>query len=111
MLDSTADRLSVGLKLFKARFGVPQALVAAGGVAANQAIRAALQAVAEAAQTTLIMPPPALCTDNGAMIAWAGAERMALGLTDTMDAPPRARWLLDANATAPAGFANTRAGF
>jgi N6-L-threonylcarbamoyladenine synthase len=45
------------------------------------------------------------------MIAWAGAERLALGLTDTMDAPPRARWLLDANAKAPAGFANTRAGF
>src|SRR5207237_837528 len=85
VLDSTADRLSVGLKLFKARFGVPQALVAAGGVAANQAIRAALQAVAEAAQTTLIMPPPALCTDNGAMIAWAGAERLALGMIDGMD--------------------------
>jgi len=45
------------------------------------------------------------------MIAWAGAERLALGLTDTMDAPPRARWLLDANATAPAGYTNTRAGF
>ena len=43
------------------------------------------------------------------MIAWAGAERLALGLIDTMDAPPRARWLLDDNATAPAGFANTRA--
>ncbi len=111
VLDSTADRLSVGLKLFKARFGVPQALVAAGGVAANQAIRAALQAVAEAAQTTLIMPPPALCTDNGAMIAWAGAERLALGMIDGMDAAPRARWLLDATATAPAGYANTRAGF
>ena len=111
VLDSTADRLSVGLKLFKARFGVPQALVAAGGVAANQAIRAALQAVAEAAQTTLIMPPPALCTDNGAMIAWAGAERLVLGMIDGMDAAPRARWLLDAAATAPAGYANTRAGF
>jgi len=111
VLESTADRLSVGLKLFKERFGVPQALVAAGGVAANQAIRAALEAVAEQAETTLIIPPPALCTDNGAMIAWAGAERLVLGLTDTMDAPPRARWLLDATATAPAGFANTRAGF
>src|SRR6266852_6160273 len=111
VLESTADRLSVGLKLFKERFGVPQALVAAGGVAANQAIRAALEAVAEQAQTTLIIPPPALCTDNGAMIAWAGAERLAVGLTDAMDAPPRARWLLDENAKAPAGFANTRAGF
>ena len=45
------------------------------------------------------------------MIAWAGAERLALGMIDTMDAAPRARWLLDANATVPAGFANSRAGF
>ena len=111
VLESTADRLSVGLKLFREQFGAPRALVAAGGVAANQAIRGALQDVAAKAETTLIIPPPALCTDNGAMIAWAGAERMALGMTDTMDAPPRARWLLDANASAPAGYTNTRAGF
>jgi N6-L-threonylcarbamoyladenine synthase len=109
VLESTADRLSVGLKLFREQFGPPRALVAAGGVAANQAIRGALQDVAARAETTLIIPPPALCTDNGAMIAWAGAERMALGMTDTMDAPPRARWLLDTNAAAPAGFANSRA--
>jgi N6-L-threonylcarbamoyladenine synthase len=111
VLESTADRLSVGLRLFHERFGPPRALVAAGGVAANQAIRGALQEVAAKAQTTLIIPPPALCTDNGAMIAWAGAERLALGMVDTMDAPPRARWLLDEKAVAPAGFANTRAGF
>src|SRR5881398_3482367 len=111
VLDSTADRLSVGLRLFHEQFGPPRALVAAGGVAANQAIRGALQDVAARAQTTLIIPPPALCTDNGAMIAWAGAERLAIGLTDAMDAAPRARWLLDANATAPAGFSNTRAGY
>jgi N6-L-threonylcarbamoyladenine synthase len=111
VMESTADRLSVGLKLFRERFGAPQALVAAGGVAANQAIRAALEDVAAKAQTRLIIPPPALCTDNGAMIAWAGAERLALGMTDGMDTAPRARWLLDANATVPAGYANTRAGF
>ena len=111
VLESTADRLRVGLKLFHEQFGPPRALVAAGGVAANQAIRGALQDVAATAQTTLIIPPPALCTDNGAMIAWAGAERLAIGLTDAMDAAPRARWLLDANATAPAGFSNTRAGY
>jgi N6-L-threonylcarbamoyladenine synthase len=111
VLESTADRLSMGLRLFHEQFGPPRALVAAGGVAANQAIGGALRDVAAKAQTTLIIPPPALCTDNGAMIAWAGAERLALGMIDAMDAAPRARWLLDANATAPAGFSNTRAGF
>jgi N6-L-threonylcarbamoyladenine synthase len=111
VLESTADRLSVGLRLFEARFGPPRALVAAGGVAANQAIRGALQEVAAKAETTLIIPPPALCTDNGAMIAWAGAERLALGLTDTMDTAPRARWLLDEKAKSPTGYRNSRAGF
>ena len=111
VLESTADRLRVGLQLFHEQFGPPRALVAAGGVAANQAIRGALQQVAAKVETTLIIPPPALCTDNGAMIAWAGAERLALDMIDTMEAPPRARWPLDENATAPPGFANTRAGF
>ncbi len=111
VLESTADRLAVGLRLFQKRFGPPRALVAAGGVAANKAIRGALQDVAARAETTLIIPPPALCTDNGAMIAWAGAERLALGLTDPMDVAPRARWLLDPSTAAPDGYANTRAGF
>jgi N6-L-threonylcarbamoyladenine synthase len=56
------------------------------------------------------MPPPALCTDNGAMIAWAGAERLALDLVDTMDASPRARWRLDESENSPQ-LANTRAKF
>jgi N6-L-threonylcarbamoyladenine synthase len=111
VLESTADRLKVGLRLFQEQFGPPQALVAAGGVAANRAIRGALQDVAAKARTALIIPPPALCTDNGAMIAWAGAERLVAGLSDTLEAAPRARWLLDANSAAPAGFANTRANF
>ena len=111
VLEATSDRLGVGLKLFQERFGPPRALVAAGGVAANTAIRGALQDVADRAGTSLIMPPPALCTDNGAMIAWAGAERMALGMIDSMEAAPRARWLLDANASAPSGFNNSRASF
>jgi N6-L-threonylcarbamoyladenine synthase len=108
-LESMADRLRVGLRLFAEQFGAPTALVAAGGVAANQALRAALQEVAAQAGTQLVMPPPALCTDNGAMIAWAGAERLALGLTDALGAPPRARWRLDENAVVPPQFANTRA--
>lgn len=109
VLDSTADRLSVGLSLFREQFGPPRALVAAGGVAANRAIRNALQAVAEKAGTPLMIPPPALCTDNGAMIAWAGLERLALGMIDAMEAPPRARWRLDDDTPTPAKFANTRA--
>ena len=109
VLDSTADRLRVGLRLFRDQFGAPNALVAAGGVASNQAIRGALGAVAAEAGAPLMLPPPALCTDNGAMIAWAGAERLALGISDTMDAAPRARWRLDENASLSAHFANTRA--
>lgn len=109
VLESTADRIKVGLKIFQDRFGTPRALVAAGGVAANLAIRGALQDIAARAQTTMIVPPPALCTDNGAMIAWAGAERLALGLTDEMEAAPRARWKLDETTQTPAKFANTRA--
>ncbi|MGB3448111.1 MAG: tRNA (adenosine(37)-N6)-threonylcarbamoyltransferase complex transferase subunit TsaD [Xanthobacteraceae bacterium] len=108
-LESMADRLRVGLRLFAEQFGEPTALVAAGGVAANQALRTALQDVAAQAGTQLVMPPPVLCTDNGAMIAWAGAERLALGLTDALGAPPRARWRLDENAVVPPQFANTRA--
>jgi N6-L-threonylcarbamoyladenine synthase len=109
VLESTADRIKVGLRLFHEKFGPPRALVAAGGVAANLAIRGALQDIAARAQTTLIVPPPSLCTDNGAMIAWAGADRLALGLVDKMEAAPRARWKLDETTQTPEKFANTRA--
>ena len=89
------NRLRAGLKIFRERYGAPTALVAAGGVAANQAVRKVLHRVGFESGTVLIVPPPALCTDNGAMIAWAGAERLALGLTDSLDTAPRARWPLD----------------
>ena len=95
VVDVVGDRLRVGLRLFRDGHGTPTALVAAGGVAANQAIREMLHRLAFEAGTTLVAPPPALCTDNGAMIAWAGAERLALGLTDELDVMPRARWPLE----------------
>jgi N6-L-threonylcarbamoyladenine synthase len=95
VVEVVVDRLRHGLRLFRERFGAPTALVAAGGVAANQAIREAMLDVALQDQVALVVPPPALCTDNAAMIAWAGAERLVHGLCDTLDTSPRARWPLD----------------
>lgn len=100
VVDTVHDRLRAGLRLFAERYGAPHALVAAGGVAANQSVRDVLQRLAGESRIRLIVPPPALCTDNGAMIAWAGAERLAAGLTDTLDVVPRARWPLEAVAHA-----------
>jgi N6-L-threonylcarbamoyladenine synthase len=73
-------------------------LVVAGGVAANRELRRALAETANDNGFRLIVPPPGLCADNGAMIAWAGAERLALGLTDGFDVVARARWPLDETA-------------
>lgn len=70
-------------------------LVVAGGVAANRTIGAALRESAVESGALLVIPPPALCTDNGAMVAWAGAERLALGATDKLDFSAKARWPLD----------------
>jgi tRNA N6-adenosine threonylcarbamoyltransferase len=100
VIDVVGDRLRTGMKMFRERFGAPTALVAAGGVAANEAIRKVLHRIAFEVGSVLVVPPPELCTDNGAMIAWAGAERLALGLTDTLDTPPHARWPLT-DVTAP----------
>lgn len=95
IVDMVLDRLRAGLRIFRERYGAPTALVAAGGVAANQAIGKALSRTAFEIGTRLVVPPPSLCTDNGAMIAWAGAERLAVGLTDGLDIAPRARWPLE----------------
>jgi N6-L-threonylcarbamoyladenine synthase len=73
-------------------------LVVAGGVAANKAIRSALVGLAEAHERSFSVPPAWLCTDNAAMIAWAGVERFAAGETDALDVPARARWPLDESA-------------
>jgi N6-L-threonylcarbamoyladenine synthase len=78
-------------------------LVIAGGVAANVAIRDSLKARCAELGWRLSLPPLALCTDNAAMIAWAGAERLALGLTSPLDTAARARWPLDPEAEAAPG--------
>ncbi len=93
--DVVLDRVRTGLRMFADRIGKPTALVCAGGVAANQAIRKVLHRAAFEIGISLVAPPPALCTDNGAMIAWAGAERLALGLADPFSIAPRARWPLE----------------
>jgi len=96
VVDCLVDRTRIAIAT-AADDGI-SALVVAGGVAANQAIRTALAALAENNGLRFAAPPLWLCTDNGAMIAWAGAERFAAGLVDDMDVPARARWPLDPTA-------------
>ena len=98
VVDCFLDRTRRALALSDA-----PALVVAGGVAANTAVRSALQQLAAEQGRRFSVPPGWLCTDNAAMIAWAGAERFAAGLTDGLDAPARARWPLDAGAEAVRG--------
>ena len=94
VVDCLIDRTRIAIE----RADDATALVVAGGVAANQAIRGALGELAGRSGLPFSAPPLWLCTDNGAMIAWAGAERFALGLINDMDVPARARWPLDPNA-------------
>jgi N6-L-threonylcarbamoyladenine synthase len=75
--------------------------VAAGGVAANQTLRRSLERLARESGLRLVAPPLRLCGDNGAMIAWAGIERLRLGLVDDLSAPARARWPLDETGARP----------
>lgn len=103
---SIDDRISMALERFSKRFGTESkpALVVAGGVAANKAIRTTLESRAAKAGFRFIAPPHNLCTDNAAMIAWAGAERMAAGWpADPLDLAPRSRWPLDQTAAAVIG--------
>ncbi len=102
--DVVADRVGRALAIFAAAHpGTLPTLVVAGGVAANKAIAARLRAEVDRHGARLIVPPPVLCTDNGAMVAWAGAEKLALGEADGLDFAARARWPLDAAAAPVVG--------
>lgn len=95
VLESLTARLRNGIRLFKKDFPQAKSLVVGGGVAANGALREALQALAARHKLDFYAPPMNLCTDNGAMVAWAGMERFKAGLTDSLDFSPRPRWPLD----------------
>ena len=97
--DALIDRTANAVDRFRSRHPAGTALVAAGGVAANDQLRRRLAALAEGAGLRFAAPPPALCTDNAAMIAWAGLERLRLGLIDDLAVAPRPRWPLDADAS------------
>jgi N6-L-threonylcarbamoyladenine synthase len=99
--DHLVDRTARAVRWFRSYHPWGTALVAAGGVAANARLRARLTGLAADAGLAFVAPPPALCTDNGVMIAWAGLERLRLGLADPLDAPVHPRWPLDPAATGP----------
>jgi N6-L-threonylcarbamoyladenine synthase len=104
VIDCLYDRISYTLD----RIVAPAALVVAGGVAANVPIREMLEKLAVQRGMRFVAPPLWLCTDNGVMIAWAGAERFGMGLTDGLDFVARPRWPLDPHA-APARGAGVKA--
>ncbi len=108
--DCVVDRVSRAMLVVLPDFapGQPKPFVVAGGVAANKVLGAALRLAAERHGFTFYAPPAALCTDNAAMIAWAGCERLNLGLIDGLDAPVKPRWPLDPDA-APAQGAGVKA--
>ena len=104
MTDTMIDRVGKAMTLYRRSTGeTDQArLVVAGGVAANTELRAGLKALADTRSFDFIAPPLKFCGDNAAMIALAGAERLAAGMIDGYDAPARPRWPLDSAAAAAA---------
>ncbi|RAU23674.1 tRNA (adenosine(37)-N6)-threonylcarbamoyltransferase complex transferase subunit TsaD [Paramagnetospirillum kuznetsovii] len=106
--DSIADRTRRAIRDFKTRWPTGRHLVVAGGVAANTLLRQTLIRLGNDGGLEFLAPPLSLCTDNAAMIAWAGLERFRLGLVDGLDFAPRPRWPLDPHAK-KVGFAGVKA--
>lgn len=100
--DVLADRCAHAIAEFDEKHPDGKTLVVAGGVAANSALREKLTGLCALVGFRCVVPPPQLCTDNGAMIAWAGIERLRLGLTNGLDFAPRPRWPLAELEGAPA---------
>lgn len=98
VVESLIDRTENAIEMFRDHCAQGRVLVVAGGVAANSLLRQRLADLAAAHGLALVAPPPRLCTDNAAMIAWAGIERLGLGLTDSLEFSPRPRWPLDPSA-------------
>jgi N6-L-threonylcarbamoyladenine synthase len=98
--DSVSDRVRRAMRSVLPHFpdAAHRPFVVAGGVAANKALRQALVDVAKEYNFSFHAPPFELCGDNGVMIAWAGSERLARGISDMLDAPARPRWPLDSEA-------------
>jgi N6-L-threonylcarbamoyladenine synthase len=101
--DTLVERTTHAIRKFRQQHPAGSHLVVAGGVAANRALRAALSGLAARNDLAFVAPPPELCTDNGAMIAWAGLERLKAGLVDGLDFAPRPRWPLDPDAPRATG--------
>lgn len=92
--DIIKDRLNNAIEIYEGLYPDAKRLVIAGGVAANKYINNTIDEITEQKGYTRHSPPIGLCTDNGAMIAWAGIERMKAGLVDDIDFVPKARWSL-----------------
>jgi N6-L-threonylcarbamoyladenine synthase len=102
-VDVLTERSRKAMREMLGRASGVRRLVVAGGVAANRSLSVSLAQAAKSEGFELMIAPAALCTDNGAMVAWAGLERLALGMVDGLDVSPRARWPLDASRSGIAG--------
>lgn len=107
VVETLQDRLRLALSVYMGMGKRPRRFVVAGGVAANSALRKALMTECEANDFSFHAPPPDLCMDNAAMIAWAGANRIILGFADGLDVPARPRWPLAEVTTSAVSFSES----